>query len=40
MHAQADLAGGWDDAPVREAARGVVAADDANRIIAVSRPLA
>ena len=40
VHARADLAGEWDDAPVREADRGVVAADDANRIIAVSRSLA
>ena len=30
----------WDDAVVRESDRGVVAADDANRIVAVSRPLA
>ena len=34
--AQAD----WDESLVRDADRGVVAADDANRIIAVSRPLA
>lgn len=31
---------GWDDSLVRDADRGVVAADDANRIVAVSRPLA
>lgn len=31
---------GWDINQVREADRGVVAADEANRIIAVSRPLA
>lgn len=31
---------GWDVTLVRESDRGVVAADDANRIIAVSRPLA
>jgi len=31
---------GWDVAAVRDADRGVVAADDANRIVAVSRPLA
>lgn len=30
----------WDDTQVRDADRGVVAADDANRIVAVSRPLA
>ena len=30
----------WDDAAVRGSARGVVAADDANRIVAISRPLA
>ena len=30
----------WDVAMVRDAARGVVAADEANRIVAVSRPLA
>lgn len=30
----------WDDEAVRDADRGVVAADDANRIVAVSRPLA
>lgn len=30
----------WDGTHVRESDRGVVAADDANRIIAVSRPLA
>lgn len=30
----------WDIALVREADRGVVAADDANRIVAISRPLA
>jgi len=31
---------GWDVAQVRDAARGAVAADDANRIVAISRPLA
>jgi PAS domain S-box-containing protein len=31
---------GWDDAPVREAAVGAIAVDDANRVVAVSRPLA
>ena len=30
----------WDDAAVRDSDRGVVAADEANRIIAISRPLA
>jgi PAS domain S-box-containing protein len=30
----------WDLAPVRDAERGAVAADDANRILAISRPLA
>ena len=30
----------WDVAPVRDSDRGVVAADDANRIVAVSAPLA
>lgn len=32
--------GGWDIRLVRDSDRGVVAADDANRIVAVSRPLA
>ncbi|MBW3646736.1 MAG: ATP-binding protein [Actinobacteria bacterium] len=32
--------GGWDIGVVRDSDRGVVAADDANRIVAVSRPLA
>ena len=31
---------GWDHAAVRDADRGVVAADESNRILAVSRPLA
>ena len=31
---------GWDVSVVRDADRGVVAADDANRIVAISRPLA
>ncbi len=31
---------GWDDAAVREAAVGAIAVDDANRVLAVSRPLA
>jgi len=31
---------GWDTSTVRGSARGVVAADDANRIVAISRPLA
>jgi PAS domain S-box-containing protein len=31
---------GWDVAAVRDADRGVVAADESNRILAVSRPLA
>lgn len=31
---------GWDEATVRESDRGVVAADDANRIVAISRTLA
>ena len=31
---------GWDPSEVSESARGCVAADDANRIIAISRPLA
>ena len=30
----------WDDTPVRTSERGVVAADDTNRIVAVSAPLA
>jgi PAS domain S-box-containing protein len=30
----------WDDTPVRTSDRGVVAADDANRIVGVSEPLA
>lgn len=30
----------WDPSPVRDADRGAVAADEANRIIAISRPLA
>ncbi len=30
----------WDDTAVRESTRGVVAADDANRIVAISRSLA
>jgi len=30
----------WDDTLVRDADRGVVAADEANRIVAISRPLA
>lgn len=34
------LPAGWDVSEVRDAARGAVAADDANRIVAVSRPLA
>ncbi len=32
--------GGWDIGVVRDSDRGVVAADDANRIVAVSRPFA
>ncbi len=32
--------GGWDIGVVRDSDRGVIAADDANRIVAVSRPLA
>ena len=31
---------GWDESTVRDTDRGAVAADDANRILAVSRPLA
>ena len=31
---------GWDDTPVREAGVGVIAVDEANRVLAVSRPLA
>ena len=31
---------GWDDATVREAAVGAIAVDEANRVVAVSRPLA
>ncbi|MEX2658411.1 MAG: PAS domain S-box protein, partial [Acidimicrobiales bacterium] len=31
---------GWDPAPVLGSERGVVAADDANRILAISEPLA
>ena len=38
-HDDATLAG-WDIAAVRDADRGVVAADESNRILAVSRPLA
>jgi PAS domain S-box-containing protein len=34
------LAAGWDESRVRDADRGAVAADDANRMVAVSRPLA
>lgn len=30
----------WDASPVRDAERGAVAADEANRILAISRPLA
>ena len=30
----------WDDTPVRTSTRGVVAADDSNRIVAISAPLA
>lgn len=30
----------WDPSPVRDADRGAVAADEANRIVAISRPLA
>ena len=36
----APLPTGWDVAAVRDSDAGVVAADDANRIVAVSRPLA
>ena len=32
--------GGWDDAPVRESSTGAIAVDEANRVVAVSRPLA
>lgn len=38
-HGDATLAG-WDIAAVQDATRGVVAADESNRILAVSRPLA
>jgi PAS domain S-box-containing protein len=31
---------GWDDAPVRESPVGVIAVDEANRVLAVSSPLA
>ena len=31
---------GWDDTPVREADVGVIAVDEANRVLALSRPLA
>jgi PAS domain S-box-containing protein len=31
---------GWDDAPVRESPVGAIAVDEANRVLAVSRPLA
>ncbi len=31
---------GWDDTPVREATVGAIAVDEANRVVAVSRPLA
>lgn len=40
IHDDGPLAGGWDVAEVRDSDRGAVAADDANRIVAVSRPLA
>lgn len=40
VHPRADAEPGWDDTAVREAATGAVAADEANRIVAVSRPLA
>ena len=31
--------GGWDDTPVRESSVGAIAVDDANRVVAISRPL-
>ncbi len=40
VHAVEDNEPPWDDALVRDSERGVVAGDDANRIVAISRPLA
>ncbi len=40
VHDRADPGVEWDPSGVREADTGVVAADEANRIVAVSRPLA
>lgn len=40
VHDDGPLAGGWDVSLVHDADRGAIAADDANRIVAVSRPLA
>jgi PAS domain S-box-containing protein len=37
---EAPVPAGWDDAPVRESAHGAIAVDEANRVVAVSRPLA
>jgi len=39
VHREA-LPAGWDDTDVREASVGVIAVDEANRVAAVSRPLA
>ena len=36
----AAVVAGWDDVAVREAGVGVIAVDEANRVLAVSRPLA
>jgi PAS domain S-box-containing protein len=37
---QAPALTGWDDTPVRDARVGAIAVDEANRVVAVSRPLA
>jgi PAS domain S-box-containing protein len=37
---QGELPAGWDDTRVREAHVGAIAVDEANRVVAVSRPLA
>ncbi len=38
--AEATAPAGWDDTPVREAPVGAIAVDEANRVVALSRPLA
>lgn len=40
FHGRTDEAAGWDSEVVLESDRGVIAADEANRIVAISRPLA